>query len=143
MELTETQRKELLGRAIEAVKARYALGPDADPSEVSRRSEVATMAVTDAVTRGGHVHTLISHGAGVSGLRVIALIDDWSAQGKALGVERNAAKNYENLVREAAASHARRRIGDVGHGARAAIAREIGVTPMTVDSWVKTDTSLV
>lgn len=138
MNLTEAQRDVLLDRAVEAVRDRYAVGPGTDPGEVSRRIEVATMAVTDAVTRGGMLHTQIANLAGVTGLRVIQLISDWSAQGQALGVERNAAKNYADLVRDAAASHSRQRIGAQGYGARAAIAREIGVTPVTVDGWVKT-----
>ena len=135
--LTEAQREVLLHRAIEAVRERYAVRSDTDPGEVSRRVEIAQMAVTDAVTRGGFLHTRIAGPSGVTGLRVIDLITDWSAQGVALGYERNAAKNYADLVRETAASHARQRIGAQGYGARAAIAREIGVTPVTVDSWVK------
>jgi transposase len=136
MILTEAQRDTLLNRAVDAVRERYAVTPDTDPGEVSRRSEVATMAVTDAVTRGGHIHTLISQRAGVSGLMVIRLISDWSAQGRALGVERQAAKNYTDLVREAAASHARRRVGAEGYGAKSAIAREVGVTRPVVDDWI-------
>lgn len=139
MDLTQHQRDALLDRAVEAVRARYAVGPDTDPGDVSRRIEVATLAVTDAVTRGGMLHTQIATLAGVSGLRVIGLISDWSAQGTALGVERHAAKVYAEQVREAAASHARQRIGAQGYGARAAIAREVGVTPVTVDAWTKTE----
>jgi hypothetical protein len=137
--LTEAQREVLLHRAIEAVRDRYAVRPDTDPTEASRRAEIAQMAVTDAVTRGGYLHTQISGPAGVTGLRVIDLITDWSAQGKALGVERNAAKNYADLVREKAASHARQRIGAQGYGARAATARDLGVTPVTIDSWVHSE----
>jgi hypothetical protein len=142
VQLTEAQREVLLRRAIDAVRERYTARPDTDPGEVSRLTEIASMAVTDAVTRGGYLHTQISGPAGVSGLRVIDLIADWSAQGRALGVERNAAKNYADLVREAAASHARRRLGEQGYGARAATARDLGVTPVTVDNWTRTDQEL-
>ncbi|MFI7608499.1 hypothetical protein ACIBTV_25565 [Micromonospora sp. NPDC049366] len=138
MELTQAQQDALLNRAVEAVRSRFAVGPDTDPGEVSRRIEVATLAVTDAVTRGGLLHTQIATLAGVTGLRVIGLISDWSAQGQALGRERHAAARYTDQVREAAASHARQRIGAQGYGARAAIAREVGVTPVTVDAWTKT-----
>lgn len=136
MELTQAQRDALLDRAVDAVRARFAVGPDTDPGEVSRRIEVATLAVTDAVTRGGLLHTQIASLAGVTGLRVIGLISDWSAQGEALGRERHAAKRYAEQVQEAAASHARQRVGAQGYGAKSRIAREIGVTRPTVDAWI-------
>jgi hypothetical protein len=138
--LTEAQRREMLRRAIDAVKALTALGPDADPGDVSRCSEIAQLAVTDAVTRGGHLHTQISGPAGVTGLRVIALIGDQPAQATALKVERNAIKNYTEMWRQAAVAHTKRRLREQGYGARAAVAREIGVTPVTVDAWAKEDT---
>ena len=137
MQITEVQRTALLNRAIEAVRARYAVRPDADPVEVSRLSELATMAVTDAVTRGGHLHTLISGPAGVSGLSVIRLITDWSAQARALRVERHAAARYVEQVREAAASHARQRSGVQGRGAITQIADEIGVQRKVVYAWIE------
>lgn len=141
MQLTEAQRATLLDRAVEAVRHRFAVTPDTDPAEVSRRIEVARLAVTDAVTRGGHIHTLISTASGVSGLLVIGLIDDWSAQAVAIGRERHAAKRYAEQVQEAAASHSRQRVGAQGYGAKSAIAREIGVTRPTVDAWTKTEES--
>ncbi len=137
MELTQVMRDVLLDRAVDAVRARYAVGPDTDPGEVSRLIEVSRLAVTDAVTRGGWLHTQIANLAGVAGLLVIDLIADWSAQAVALGRERHAARRYVEQVRDAAASHAQRRVGTQGYGARAAIAREIGVTPPTVDAWVE------
>lgn len=138
MQLTQAQQEALLDRAVETVRARYAVTPDTDPGEVSRLIEVATLAVTDAVTRGGWLHTQIATMAGVTGLRVIALIADWQAQGVALGRERHAAKRYAEQVQEAAASHARQRVGAQGYGAKSAIARDIGVTRPTVDAWIKT-----
>jgi hypothetical protein len=140
--LTEAQRKALLDRAIQAVRERCTVRPDTDPGEVSRRREIAQMAVTDAVTRGGYLHSQISGPAGVSGLQVIDLITDWTARGVALGYERTAAKNYADLVRQAAASYARQRIGAQGYGARAATARDVGVTPVTIDSWVAEPTDV-
>ncbi len=139
MQLTEVQRAALLDRAVEAMRERLAVGPDTDPGEVSRREELARLAVTDAVTRGGHIHTLISTRAGCSGLQVVSRIVDWSAHGTALGVERNAVKNYADLVRRACGSHARIRVGAQGHGAKSAIAREIGVTRKVVDAWMADD----
>lgn len=133
MQLTEAQRKDLLDRAIHAVRARRDAAPDTPDAEVRRLGEIAALAVTDAVTRGGHIHTLISHAAGVSGLRVIDLITDPTARGIALGVERNAAKNYTALVRQAMSRHARQQLAEQGHGARAALARQYGVQPRTVD----------
>lgn len=141
MDLTPAQQQALLNRAVDAVKDRFNVGPSTDPGEVSRLIEVATLAVTDAVTRGGWLHSQIAILSGVTGLRVIGLISDWSAQGQALGRERHNAKVYADQVREAAVSHARQRIGAQGYGARAAIAREIGVTPVTVDAWTKPEGS--
>lgn len=135
MQLTQTQRDALLDRAVEAVRARLAVGPGTDPGEVARRVEVASLAVTDAVTRGGWQHTQIASLAGCTGLRVIDLISDWSAQARALGVERHAARRYVEQVAEAAASHARQRVGAQGRGVYTAIADEIGVTRATVYAW--------
>ncbi|MEU7802582.1 hypothetical protein AB0B10_25320 [Micromonospora arborensis] len=136
MELTYAQQQALLNRAVDAVKERFDVGPGTDPGEVSRRIEIATDAVTDAVTRGGLLHSQIAVLSGVSGLRVIGLITDWSAQGEAIGRERHNAKVYADQVREAAASHARQRVGAQGYGAKAQIAREIGVTRAAVDAWI-------
>ncbi|MER7166733.1 hypothetical protein ABT336_11810 [Micromonospora sp. NPDC000207] len=136
MQLTEVQRAALLDRAVEAVRARYAVGPDTDPGEVTRLAELARLAVTDAVTRGDHIHTLISHRAGVSGLLVIDLIADWPAQGKALAVERHAAARYAEQVRQRTMTHARQRVGAQGHGAKAEMARQFGVTRKSVDAWI-------
>jgi DNA-binding transcriptional regulator YdaS (Cro superfamily) len=137
MELTQAQRDVLLDRAVEAVRTRHAVGPDTDPGEVARRVEVASMAVTDAVTRGGMLHTQIAGLAGVPGLRVIGLITDWSAQGVALGRERHAAARYVDQVRDACASHSRQRVSAQGYGAKSQIAREIGVNRPVVDGWIK------
>lgn len=136
MQLTETQRDALLDRAVEAMRARLAVGPGTDPGEVARRVEVASLAVTDAVTRGGWQHTQIASLAGCTGLRVIDLISDWSAQAVALRVERHAAARYVEQVREAAVSHARQRVGAQGYGAKSQIAREVGVSRATVDAWI-------
>ncbi|MFG2046112.1 hypothetical protein ACGFIW_01610 [Micromonospora sp. NPDC048935] len=136
MELTNAQQQALLTRAVDAVKARFDVGPSTDPDEVSRRIEVATLAVTDAVTRGGWLHSQIAILSGVTGLRVIGLISDWSAQAQALGRERHNAKVYADQVREAAAAHARQRVGAQGYGAKSQIAREIGVTRPVVDAWI-------
>lgn len=133
--LTQAQQQALLDRAVEAVRARYAVTPDTDPGEVARRVEVAQLAVTDAVTRGGMLHTQIAGLAGVTGLAVVGLIADWSAQARALRVERHAAARYVEQVTEVAASHARRRVGAQGRGAVTAIADEIGVTRKTVYAW--------
>lgn len=137
MSLTEAQRATLLDRAVEAVRNRLAIGPDTDPTDVARRSEVATMSVTDAVTRGGHLHTQIANLAGCTGLQVINLITDWTAQAQALRVERHAATRYVEEVRAAAARHALQRVGAQGHGAKAQIAREIDVNRPVIDEWIK------
>lgn len=139
MDLTFTQQQTLLNRAVDAVKDRFDVGPSTDPDEVSRRVEVATLAVTDAVTRGGWLHSQIAILSGVTGLRVIGLISDWTAQGEAIGRERHAAKLYEKQVTEFAASHARQRVGAQGYGAKSAIAREVGVTRPTVDAWISAE----
>lgn len=136
MTLTEAQRATLLDRAVEAVRTRLAVTPDTDPSDLARRSEVATMAVTDAVTRGGHLHTQIASLADCSGLQVINLISDWPAQAAALRIERNAADNYVKLVRDAARRHALQRVGAQGHGAITRIADEIGVNRPVVYDWL-------
>ncbi|GGM27343.1 hypothetical protein GCM10011608_10120 [Micromonospora sonchi] len=136
MQLTEAQRAALLDRAIEAMRDRLAAGPNTDPAEVTRRNEVARMAVTDAVTRAGHVHTLISVGAGCSGMQVVQCITDWSAQAEALRVERHAAARYVEQVREAIQFHARVRSGAQGRGAVSQIAKEIGVERKTVYAWI-------
>lgn len=136
MDLTNAQQQALLTRAVDAVKDRFDVGPSTDPNEVARRVEVATLAVTDAVTRGGWLHSQIAILAGVTGLRVIGLISDWSAQGTAIGRERHNAKLYADQVREAAASHSRQRVGAQGYGAKSQIAREIGVTRPAVDAWI-------
>lgn len=137
MELTQAQRDLLLDRAVEAVAARYAVTPDTPQAEVSRLIEVATLAVTDAVTRGGWLHSQIALRAGVSGLLVIMLISDWSAQAQAIGRERHAADRYVEQVRACAASHTRQRVGAQGYGAKAEIAREMGVARGTVDAWTR------
>ena len=136
MNLTQTQRDALLDRAVEAVRVRLAAGPATDTGDLARRSEIACLAVTDAVTRGGWLHTQIASLAGCTGLQVINLITDWTAQATALRVERHAAERYIEQIREAAASHARQRVGAQGYGAKAQIAREIGVTRPTVDAWI-------
>ena len=135
-QITDDMRQALLDRAVEAMREMLACGPDTDSSVRSRLGDRAKMAVTDAVTRGDHLHTLIAQLAGCSGLQVINMIAEWSAQGKALGVERNAAKNYGDLVRDAARQHALQRVGTEGHGAKARIVREIGVTRSAVDEWI-------
>jgi hypothetical protein len=137
MDLAQSQRDILLERAVEAVRTRLAVGPDTDPGDVTRRSEVAMMAVTDAVTRGGHLHTQIAGLAGCSGLQVINLIGDWSAQAKALRVERHAAARYVDQVRDAARRHALQRVGAQGHGAITRIAEEIGVNRPVVYEWIQ------
>jgi hypothetical protein len=137
MDLTQAQRDTLLDRAVEAVRARLAVGPDTDPTDVQRCIEVASMAVTDAVTRGGWLHTQIAQLAGCTGLRVIDLITDWSAQAQALRVERHAAARYVDQVRDAARRHALQRIGAQGRGAKSRIAEEIGVNRPVVDEWIK------
>lgn len=135
--LTEAQRQALLDRAVEAVRARLAVTPDTDPTDVARRSEVASMAVTDAVTCGGYLHTQIATLAGCTGLQVIRLITDQSAQARAIRVERNAVKLYEQQVRDMAQEHALRRVGVEGYGAISQVAREIGVTRPAVYAWVE------
>lgn len=134
--LTEAQRTVLLDRAVEAVRARLASGPDSDPADISRRIEIASMAVTDAVTRGGHLHTQIASLVGCTGLRVIDLIDNPKAQSTALRIEENAASNYLNLVRETRRQHVVSRVGAEGYGAVTQVAGDLGVSRVSVTDWV-------
>lgn len=135
--LTEAQRAALLDRAVDAVRARLAITPDTDPADVARRSEIASMAVTDAVTRGEHLHTQIAQLAGCSGLQVINLITDWSAQARALRLERHVADRYVEQVRAAAARHAAQRVGAQGHGVKSQMAREFDVTRPVINEWIR------
>lgn len=135
--LTQTQRAALLDRAVDAVRTRLDTGPDTDPTDLARRSELASMAVTDAVIRGGHLHTQIANLAGCTGLQVVNLITDWSAQAQALRIERHAAARYEEQVRDAARRHALQRVGAQGRGAVTAVANEIGVNRPVVYDWIK------
>lgn len=137
MDLTQAQRDILLNRAVDAVRDRFTAGPDTDPGDVSRRAEVASMAVTDAVTRGGHLHTQIAQLAGCTGLRVIDLISDPAARSRALRVEANAADNYTRLVQKAARENALRRTAAEGYGSVTRVAKDLGVTRRTVYDWIE------
>ncbi len=135
--ITQEQRERLLKRAVAAVKARLAVGPDTDLREVS--ADHASRTVTEAVTVGDHLHTQIAQLAGCSGLQVINLITDWDARGRALGVERNALKTYEGQVREAAQQYAAQRVGAFGRSEELIqkIAAGVGVTRAVVYNWIK------
>ena len=135
-QITEEMRRVLLDRAVEALRTRLACGPDAGRIEQSRLGERATMAVTDAVTRGDHVHTLIALAVGCSGLRVIDYIGDNEAQAQALAVEFNAAENYKRQVRAAQRAHALRRLG-AGAGGPSLLTRQLGLKSRTmVYDWI-------
>jgi len=143
MTLTEAQRAPLLDRAVRSMRDYLAAGQGTDRHEVSRLSERASTEVTDAVTRGEYLHTQIAQLTGCTGLRVIDMINDWDARGRALGVERNVVKNYETQVREAAQSYAAQRVGAFGRSEELfqLIAKQVGVTRAVVYSWLKPSVS--
>lgn len=134
-QLTQEQRTVLLDRAVEAMRAWLTVGSDTDPVQVDRLRQVASMSVTDAVTRGGYLHTQITHLVGCSGLRLIELIADPSAQAHALSVEHNAAKNYLALVEEKRREHAVRRVGANGGRGKTRVGEELGVSRQAVTNW--------
>jgi len=137
MELDQDTRQRMLERAVTAARSRLAIGPSTDPEEASRINARARTAVTEALTAGGHLHTQIAQLAGCSGLLVVGMIDNWSAQAQALQVERHAAARYVEQVRDAARQHALQRLGSQGYGSVSQIAREIGVERAVVYTWIE------
>jgi hypothetical protein len=130
-ELTPAQRRELLDRAVAAVRRLRGGAGGTDEAQ-----EVARLAVTDAVVRAGYDHLAVADATGLTGLEVSILITDWDARGIALGAERQAAADYAAEVRRACATYARQRRAAEGESARGRTAKVIGVTGAAVDAWI-------
>ncbi len=132
-------RERLLDEAVAALVALRDYGPGSDLSAASEASRRASAAVTAAVTRGDHIHTLIAAKARCTGLTVIRYIDDPAAHSRALNVERNAAANYvrhiEQAVRHSAVS--RWCTEEPKRGLATRIARDLGISRATFYSYLE------
>lgn len=140
---------ELLDRAVDAVNAwldvresrapagPYApLGATTTSPEAMRAYGRAVDAVTEAVTRGGHIHTLITVRVGrCPGLTIVELIADDDARAKALAAERHAAQRYVTQVTNRIREEVLRRV-DAGEEVRA-VARMYGVNHNSVYAWME------
>lgn len=134
--ISEDQRQGVLDRAVEAMRAVLACTPTTPGSEVAVANARAVETVTDAVTRGGFLHTQIAGLAGCSGLHVTEFIADDTRQAEALVIEVNAAENYLELVRTARRGHALRRLASRQHGVVTRVVEDLKVGRTTVYDWM-------
>lgn len=154
MNISQADRERLLAKAITAARA---LRDDTTPAEPAgaRAPETkllyraAVDAVTEAVTAGQHIHTLISSAISCPGTFIVRLIDDWDARAKALVYERHAAERYAEAVRAeirsmalhevryAQADPTRERVPVWQREAvKAPVAEKYGITRVTLDKWL-------
>lgn len=148
--MSETQRRQLLDEAVTAVAALLAYWgaeeelveptkPGADHRPVLGHLEAtAASAVTRAVVRGDHIHTLISARLARRdvGLIVAGLIGDPDERARAWARERHAAERYAAYVRETMRAPAVARAQGGGDGAKTETAKLFGITRKTLDAWL-------
>ncbi len=143
--MAKAHPQELLDRAVEAVNAWLEVRWDTvasgagevRPSQQRERlHEAAVRAVTDAVTVGRQVHTLITPRVRCTGLDVANLISDRDARAEAYRYEINATENYLAQVRAAMHGDAVAQVFSGSYGIKTEVAQRFGVRRATLDEWL-------
>lgn len=135
---TTADKQAMLGDAIDAMREWLARDPEMPAADLGKLQRRTQLAVTAAVTTGGHVHTLISGRLGCVGLRVVEMITDQDAYGRALAAERHAAKLYVQHLARLVVAYVKRVAGPKReqHGIVTGLGKVFGVSRQTVDTWL-------